>query len=164
VRWIVVRGLFRHLFSLLGLGLVRHRDLTQIPLLADEHSNLRHKSKFYGRNNAQFNAHGIGLELLINSSKSENGQDLFAILATGFRKNLTLLEIDAYDGVTFSNSFFLEKEYSWSGLLVECVPESFEKIGQARGAKGIFAAATEFDEEAVEVYQSPAANLSSLLG
>jgi hypothetical protein len=164
VRWIVIRGLFRHLFSLLGLGLVRHRDLTHIRLLADQHSNLRNKSKFYDRYNAQFDAHGIGLELLLNSSKSENGQDLFAFLATGFRKNLTFLEIGTYDGVTFSNSFFLEKEYSWSGPLVECVPESFEKIAQARGAKGIFAAATEFDEEAVEVHQSPAANLSSLLG
>ncbi len=44
---------------------------------------------------------------------------------------------------------------------MECVPESFKRITQARNAKGILAAVTEFDKEASEVYQSPAANLSS---
>jgi hypothetical protein len=38
------------------------------------------------------------------------------------KRNGFFVEIGGYDGETFSNSLFLEKERGWSGLLVEANP------------------------------------------
>ena len=42
------------------------------------------------------------------------------------KRNGFFVEIGSYDGETFSNSLFLEKERRWSGLLVEANPYTYE--------------------------------------
>ena len=41
-------------------------------------------------------------------------------------------EIGALDGVTFSNTYGLEHDLSWSGFLVEAVPSSAKKLSKNR--------------------------------
>jgi FkbM family methyltransferase len=43
-----------------------------------------------------------------------------------FKCNGTFIEIGGYDGITGSNTYFLEKYLNWSGLIVECNPEIVE--------------------------------------
>lgn len=42
------------------------------------------------------------------------------------------IDIGAYNGVTFSNSYFFEKELGWTGICIEPVPEIFDQLVKNR--------------------------------
>lgn len=63
---------------------------------------------------------------------SQEGQHSWALKALGARENLFVVESGAYDGETFSNSLFFEKEKRTSCLLVEPNPVLQEQILQKR--------------------------------
>lgn len=64
---------------------------------------------------------------------SQYGQDKF-VYETFFKgeKQGIFVDIGAYDGITFSNSYFFEKELGWSGICVEPIPKFFKKLSQLR--------------------------------
>jgi FkbM family methyltransferase len=47
------------------------------------------------------------------------------------------VEAGAYDGVTFSNTLFFERNLGWRGLCVEPQPSAFQKLREARAASTI---------------------------
>jgi len=55
----------------------------------------------------------------LHTSKSQNGQDLFALLTNEFKREGFFIEIGATNGVALSNTLLLERKFNWSGLLVE---------------------------------------------
>lgn len=55
----------------------------------------------------------------ITESRSQLGQDIFALLETGAKKNGFFIEFGATNGVDLSNTYILEKNYGWHGILVE---------------------------------------------
>ncbi len=78
----------------------------------------------------------VFLILFMNKYYSQVNQDkflnecLFKNLKNGF-----FLEIGAYDGITFSNTYFFEKNLNWSGYCFEPIPEYFNKLKEKRKAK-----------------------------
>lgn len=48
------------------------------------------------------------------------------------KKNGFFIDIGAYDGITYSNSLFFEKQKNWSGICFEPNPISFKKLSQVR--------------------------------
>lgn len=42
------------------------------------------------------------------------------------------IDIGAHDGITYSNSYFFEKNRDWKGICVEPIPEVFEKLKKNR--------------------------------
>lgn len=48
------------------------------------------------------------------------------------KTNGTFVDIGAHDGLTFSNSYFFEKEKNWKGVCVEPIPEVFAKLDSVR--------------------------------
>jgi len=64
---------------------------------------------------------------------SQYGQDkwIAETLLPGIESGV-FVDVGAYDGVTFSNTLYLEERLGWTGLAVEPVPEIFEKLRRNR--------------------------------
>ena len=59
---------------------------------------------------------------------SQLGQDKIVDKLLNHRTNGFFVEARAYDGEILSNTFFLEKERNWTGLLVEANPSLFREL------------------------------------
>ncbi|MCG6556760.1 FkbM family methyltransferase [Ruegeria sp. 1NDH52C] len=56
---------------------------------------------------------------LLDQSKSQLRQDLFALCQTGFKEGGFFVEFGATDGIELNNSYLLETGFGWSGILAE---------------------------------------------
>jgi FkbM family methyltransferase len=63
---------------------------------------------------------------------SQLGQDKFIDDFFSQKENGFFLDIGAHDGVTLSNTYFLEKFRNWKGICIEPGPLEFEKLNQNR--------------------------------
>ena len=54
-----------------------------------------------------------------SQSKSQLRQDLFVLSQLNFKKGGYFVEFGATDGVNLSNSYLMEKEFGWNGILAE---------------------------------------------
>lgn len=68
-------------------------------------------------------------------SYSQLDQDLNVISFFGKKINLFFLDIGAFDGITISNTYLLEKEFKWNGLCVEPLPDEFKKLCECRNVQ-----------------------------
>lgn len=55
----------------------------------------------------------------IAQSKSQISQDLFVLSQLNFKKNGFFVEFGATNGIDLSNTYLLEKEFGWTGILAE---------------------------------------------
>lgn len=64
---------------------------------------------------------------------SQHGQDLFVdnFIFRGRRAGF-FVDVGAYDGVTYSNTCYLERELGWRGICFEANPRAFAKLTAAR--------------------------------
>lgn len=108
-----VVGLVRRIFSTLGLGLIRSGDLEDLQLGAE------HARKVKFRNYFGVSSHRAEIELIWEKSTSQLCQDLFVLVELGFPRDGYFVEFGATDGVSLSNTFLLEKEFGWDGILAE---------------------------------------------
>ena len=69
----------------------------------------------------------------LTRSKSQIRQDILALALSGFKKNGFFVEFGATDGVKFSNSYLLEKDFGWQGILGEPARGFHERLEQNRG-------------------------------
>jgi FkbM family methyltransferase len=70
-------------------------------------------------------------------SKSQLCQDLWAVylldlLGAGEARKGFFVEFGAYDGITLSNTYLLEMEFGWSGILAEPTPKSADACSRNR--------------------------------
>ena len=59
---------------------------------------------------------------------SQCGQDESIVKFYKGKKNGFFVEIGAADGIQLSNTYMLEKDYEWSGICVEAIPEQYTKL------------------------------------
>ena len=56
---------------------------------------------------------------LLSKSKSQLNQDLFILSETKYKREGYFVEFGATNGIDFSNTYLLETEFSWKGILAE---------------------------------------------
>ena len=76
---------------------------------------------------------------------SQLGQDKFVDEFFFGKKNGTFLDIGAHDGVSLSNTYFLEKERGWTGICVEPSPNEYEKLKVNRKSTNLNIAISDFE-------------------
>lgn len=76
---------------------------------------------------------------------SQYGQDAFVVDLFGGKRDGVFVDIGANDGVSLSNSYVLERQYGWSGLLVEPHASTFEKLVGSRSSRAVQACAAPDD-------------------
>ena len=69
---------------------------------------------------------------LIQLSKFQHRQDLFALKELKSKKNGFFVEFGATDGVSGSNTYLLEKEFGFKGILAEPNPKQRKNISKER--------------------------------
>ena len=69
---------------------------------------------------------------LYKKSTAQLGQDLFTLFFLQKRRDGYFIEIGAGDGKNISNTYLLEKEFGWSGILVEPNPVFHSSIRKLR--------------------------------
>lgn len=73
---------------------------------------------------------------LLPVSQSQLNQDLFVLSELGWKRDGFFVEFGATDGKTLSNSWLLEKEFGWTGILSEPARTWREALGASgRAAK-----------------------------
>ena len=65
-------------------------------------------------------------------SYSQVNQDIWVLDMLKNKENGFFLDIGAFDGIKFSNTYILEKYFNWKGLLVEAHPDNYNKMISCR--------------------------------
>jgi FkbM family methyltransferase len=63
---------------------------------------------------------------------SQDGQDRFVLEHLNQMHNGYFVDIGAHDGITFSNTYVLEQNFDWTGLLIEANPVIIDSLRHAR--------------------------------
>lgn len=76
----------------------------------------------------------LGMQIsLFANFYSQQGQDQF-VYEEYFqnKKNGVFVDIGAYDGIRYSNTFFFEKSLGWKGICIEPIPSIFRELQKNR--------------------------------
>lgn len=76
---------------------------------------------------------------------SQYGQDAFVVDLLGGKRDGVFVDIGANDGVSLSNSYVLEKQFGWTGLLVEPHADTYAKLVASRSSHAVQACAAPAD-------------------
>lgn len=105
----------------------------EVELLNHEISLSQQKLQFYRNSNElPLEQLAVGsaqyMERLRQLSTSQLGQDLWVLEKNDFKKNGFFVEFGATDGVLLSNTYLLEKQFSWKGICAEPNPKFFAEL------------------------------------
>jgi len=64
--------------------------------------------------------------------KSQHKQDEFIVKYFKGKRNGVFVDIGAHDGITYSNTYVLEKELGWTGICVEPMPIQYKSLEENR--------------------------------
>jgi FkbM family methyltransferase len=109
------------MLSYFGIRLTKSSTYSYLIEELNSFSIAKNESKFINSVlNSSYASDAIVEALRIRSkSKAQLNQDLIVLLETDFKKAGYFVEFGATNGISLSNSFLLEKEFGWQGILAE---------------------------------------------
>lgn len=110
---------------------------TEVELLRHELSLALQRQQLYGLNRSDSKESVTPggqewLESLKRLSVSQLGQDLWVLEKTAYKRDGYFVEFGASDGILLSNTYLLEKEFSWNGICAEPNEKAFEQLQKNR--------------------------------
>jgi FkbM family methyltransferase len=162
----MARKLLRNFFYLFNLGLVKRKELVNLQQTFIDYTCLLNKLNFFllfDKKLSEIKSKSYSNIEFLFESKSQNGQDLFALFSNDFKSSGIFIEFGAYDGVIFSNTHLLEKHFGWNGILVDPIPSHYESMKQNRKCKLIHGAITAEHQDLVLIEELPASDLSKFV-
>jgi FkbM family methyltransferase len=80
----------------------------------------RHKINWLIRKSSVSSSFGeLEIQRIVEGTRSQLGQDVFALSQSGSESPGFFVEFGATDGVALSNTYLLESEFGWDGILCE---------------------------------------------
>lgn len=117
----------KYLFRAAGIGITSYSTL--VSLRAVEPDNSRIDLDFLL---TLPSSDAENIIFLLEKSKSQLRQDLFVLWALKYKREGYFVEFGACDGIDISNTFLLEKEFSWRGILAEPAKTWHQKLRENR--------------------------------
>ena len=100
---------FFRILSFLGISLLKTKNLNQ---LIEIEENVKDLVYFCGKNKV----------LNIKNIKRQINQDIFVLYTLNWKRNGFFVEFGATNGIDLSNTYLLEKDFGWKGILSEPNP------------------------------------------
>ena len=110
------------------------------------------------------NVSDLDFRTLFENSYSQISQDIFVISQLKGMKSGFFIEFGATDGISLSNTFLLEKNFDWKGILVEPGRNWREKLSINRNCHKDFRCVTAKTGELVPFIESTSPELSTIKG
>ncbi|MGB7259609.1 MAG: FkbM family methyltransferase [Pseudolabrys sp.] len=95
-------------------------------------------------------------------SKSQLFQDLFALFQLNEKHGGYFVEFGACDGIELSNTYLLESEYGWTGIVAEPAKSWHEKLRQNRSAAIDYRCVWAKSGETLTFNETPVRELSTI--
>jgi FkbM family methyltransferase len=99
---------------------------------------------------------------LLEQSKSQLRQDIFVLSELDFKKDGYFVEFGATNGVDLSNTYLMETNYNWQGILAEPAKTWHVELKQNRRAKLEFKCVWSKSDATLEFIEANVAELSTI--
>ena len=112
-----IRKALAYLFQHSGISILKTSNLIAMNLYRETLEKNERKMNFFANIDKSDRVYDIWKSC--QASTSQLGADLLLLKIFDFKQNGFFIECGAGDGKHLSNSFLLEKDFGWSGILVE---------------------------------------------
>jgi FkbM family methyltransferase len=72
------------------------------------------------------------VKIIETDTYSQLGQDLWVLEETNNKRDGYFVDFGATDGITINNTYLLEKDFGWNGIVAECHPDYFDDLAKNR--------------------------------
>lgn len=112
--------ILKYFFRKFGVGITSYANLVDWRYLASEHRQaLDRSSQDLEFLQAFIPSNYLWMITLLSKSRSQLRQDLFVLSEAECKKGGYFVEFGATNGIDLSNTYLLETEFSWTGILAE---------------------------------------------